>query len=95
MLLLFLNITFTAVAQESIKVFFVKADSTWSKEIIPFPVGWLPKLTIIGFEELRFAPNWSHPKYEEFWSLIMVWQAKTKLALKQSILILITILLSL
>tara|TARA_R110002051_G_scaffold4124_1_gene21690 strand:- start:33777 stop:34283 length:507 start_codon:yes stop_codon:yes gene_type:complete len=84
LLLLFLNITFTAVAQESSKVFFVKADNTWSKEIIPFPVDWLPKLTIIGFEELRFAPNWSNLKHEEFWSLIMVWQAeaKTKLALK-------------
>ena len=84
LLLLFLNITFSAVAQDSIKVSIVKADSTWSKEIIPFPVDWLPKLTISGFEELRFAPNWSNPKHEEFWSLIMAWQVetKTKLALK-------------
>ncbi|MFK7833776.1 MAG: hypothetical protein AB8B52_10900 [Winogradskyella sp.] len=56
----------------------VKADSTWSTEIIPFPIDWATKITYSGFEELRFAPNWNNVNHQEFWTLVMSWQVETK-----------------
>lgn len=76
-LLILLPLSFTAASQDSIQKSIVKADSTWSTEIIPFPVDWLPKLTFEGFEELRFSPNWKNPKHQEFWSIVMAWQVET------------------
>ncbi|NRD20029.1 hypothetical protein HNV08_08210 [Winogradskyella eckloniae] len=86
-LLITLALSFSLVAnsQDSIQKSIVKADSTWRTEIIPFPVDWLPKLTIKGFEELRFAPNWKNPEHQEFWTLAMAWQVETteELSLKE------------
>ena len=72
-----LSLSLAVDAQEKTQPSIVKADSTWRTEIIPFPIDWLPKLTIKGFEELRFAPNWSNPEHDEFWTLAMAWQAET------------------
>ena len=72
-----LSLSLVVVAQEKTQTSIVKADSTWSTEIIPFPIDWLPKLTIKGFEELRFSPNWSKPEHDEFWTLAMAWQLET------------------
>ncbi|WP_052172418.1 serine hydrolase [Psychroserpens jangbogonensis] len=55
----------------------LKVDDTWVKEIITFPIGWAPKMTVNGFEELRFAPEWSNAKHEDFWSLVMAWKLIT------------------
>ncbi len=74
---LLLSLSLVVVAQEKTQTSIVKADSTWSTEIIPFPIDWLPKLTLKGFEELRFAPNWSQPEHDEFWTLAMAWQVET------------------
>ncbi len=52
----------------------LQADFTWGKEIITFPIEWAPKMTVKGFEELRFAPKWSDAKHEDFWSLVMAWK---------------------
>lgn len=52
----------------------VKADTTWGREIIQFPIEWAPKMDVVGFEELRFAPDWSNPESNEFWSLVMAWK---------------------
>lgn len=76
-LLLSLSFTSTSIAQNKDHVSLVKADSTWSTEIIPFPVDWLPDLTFAGFEELRFAPNWKNSEHQEFWTLAMAWQIET------------------
>jgi len=73
-----LSLSLLVGAQDDTPSSIVKVDSTWSTEIIPFPVDWLPKLTIKGFEELRFAPNWSDPKHQEFWTLVMAWQLETE-----------------
>ncbi len=72
-----LSLSLVVVAQEKTQTSIVIADSTWSTEIIPFPIDWLPKLTLKGFEELRFAPNWSDTEHDEFWTLAMAWQVKT------------------
>ena len=70
-----LGLSFTVYAQDQVSI--VKADSTWSTEIIPFPVDWLPDLTLKGFEELRFSPNWDNVEHEQFWTLAMAWQVET------------------
>ncbi|MEX0272802.1 MAG: hypothetical protein AB3N16_00315 [Flavobacteriaceae bacterium] len=54
----------------------LSASDDWGKEIIKFPIEWAPKLTLKGFEELRFAPFWSDPKSDQFWSLVMAWKVK-------------------
>ncbi|MEZ4780003.1 MAG: hypothetical protein R2786_11560 [Flavobacteriaceae bacterium] len=48
-------------------------NTPWVKEIISFPTPWAPKLTVQGFEELRFAPGWKNPKSDAFWTLVMSW----------------------
>lgn len=73
--------TFAVSAQEEKALSIVVADSTWGKEIIPFPIEWAPDLTIEGFEELRFAPQWDNTTHQEFWSLVMSWNVKADTAL--------------
>ncbi|WP_456438278.1 serine hydrolase [Psychroserpens sp.] len=55
----------------------LNADDTWGKEIITFPIEWAPKMTVKGYEDLRFAPEWSKAKHKEFWSLVMAWKVVT------------------
>lgn len=76
--LFLLGLSITVIAQNKTQTSIVKADSTWRTEIIPFPIDWLPKLTIKGFEELRFAPNWDKVENDQFWTLAMAWQVETK-----------------
>ena len=52
----------------------LKAPDTWGKEIIVFPIEWAPKMNVIGYEDLRFAPNWSNSEHDDFWSLVMAWK---------------------
>lgn len=63
----------------------IKADSTWGKEIIKFPIEWAPNLKVKGFEELLFSPKWSDPKSDQFWSLVIAWniETETPLTLKE------------
>ena len=75
---LILSLSVAVDAQEKDQRSIVKADSTWSTEIIPFPIEWAPKIKYIGFEELRFAPNWNDTKHQEFWTLVLSWQVETK-----------------
>ncbi|WP_442264674.1 hypothetical protein ACSIGC_09955 [Tenacibaculum sp. ZS6-P6] len=58
--------------KEQLKIFENKKN--WKTEIIEFPINWAPKVKLTGFEELIFTPNWSDPKNDEFWSLIMGWK---------------------
>ena len=50
----------------------------WSKEIIEFPIEWVPELNVKGYEELLFSPKWKDKKSDEFWSLVMSWNIKSK-----------------
>lgn len=76
---LLLSVSAVVTAQDEIQFPIVKADSTWSTEIIPFPIEWAPKIKYIGFEELRFAPHWNDTNHQEFWTLVMAWQVETKI----------------
>ena len=65
--------TLVTLGQQKEYPLFLKAASSWGSEIIPFPVAWAPRMTINGYEELRFAPDWSNPESPIFWSLVMGW----------------------
>ncbi len=77
-LLIFCN---SLVAQNKPQLEIVQADSTWSKEIISFPIDWAPDLTLDGFEELRFSPKWDEPESPQFWTLVLSWKVNTQNAL--------------
>lgn len=78
LLIAFLIWSFIALAQDEKYPSFINADSNWGVEIIPFPLEWGPKMTLVGYEELRFTPNWSDPKSADFWSLIMGWNVTSQ-----------------
>ncbi|MEM6517453.1 MAG: hypothetical protein AAF688_14825 [Bacteroidota bacterium] len=65
--------------QDSLAI--VKANSSWPREMIEFPVEWAPKMNINGYEELRFSPNWSKADNYQFWTLVMAWEIESKDAL--------------
>ncbi|WP_400078710.1 hypothetical protein [Winogradskyella sp. R77965] len=43
-------------------------------------------MTLEGFEELRFAPNWRDEDHNDFWSLVMSWNIKTNVELPLNVL---------
>ncbi|MFC0605278.1 hypothetical protein [Winogradskyella pulchriflava] len=75
-MLLILLIWCNANTQENEQLSILEADSTWAKEIIKFPIDWAPKMTLTGFEELRFHKDWSNKENDGFWSLVIAWSIK-------------------
>ncbi|HIB47878.1 MAG TPA: hypothetical protein EYN07_09150 [Flavobacteriaceae bacterium] len=67
----------TIIAQETAPPAILKADSNWGKEIIEFPIDWAPGMDLVGYEELRFAPNWKNPDQEQFWTLAIAYKVQT------------------
>lgn len=63
-------------AQEKEQTSILKADSTWAKEIIKFPIDWAANMTLTGFEEIRFHKNWSDKDSDAFWSIVIAWSVK-------------------
>lgn len=51
----------------------LKAPKTWLTEIIPFPLSFAPSIPYKGYEDLRFAPNWSDSTHANFWTYMFVW----------------------
>lgn len=78
-ILLFLLLSSFA-QQKQDSVIFENAKN-WKREIIKFPVDWAPNVKLNGFEELLFAPNWSNPKSNEFWSLVIGWKINSVIPL--------------
>lgn len=67
-----------AFSQEEEQSYILKSNSTWSKEIIKFPLGFARTIKFEGFEELRFPANWSKQETDEFWSYVWVWNITNK-----------------
>lgn len=59
------------IGQESESV--LSAPDNWKSEIIPFPLGFAQEIDFVGFEDLRFAPNWTDSTSQEFWTYTFVW----------------------
>lgn len=66
-----------SIAQEKEELSILKADTTWTKEIIKFPIDWAPEMKVKGFEELRFSKGWSNKESDTFWSLVIAWSIET------------------
>lgn len=74
-------------SQEDKDLSILTNTKNWKKEIIKFPIDWAPEVKLVGFEELRFAPNWNKPNNNEFWSLVMAWSIDSKSSLPQQFVI--------
>jgi hypothetical protein len=72
-LTLALLFTIVLVAQDNKNLDLFEADSTWLKEIIKFPFGFAPQIEFKGYEDLRFAKNWSQPEGSEFFTYAFIW----------------------
>lgn len=64
-------VSFTGVSQEHETI--LAAPTDWISEIIPFPLRFAPEIDLVGYEDLRFAPNWNKPEHDEFWTYMFVW----------------------
>ena len=64
--------------QELEESYVLKADSTWLKEIIKFPLSFAQDINYEGYEDLRFAKNWSKPEGSEFFTYAFVWNINLK-----------------
>ncbi|MEM7086933.1 MAG: hypothetical protein AAF489_12165 [Bacteroidota bacterium] len=62
-----------AFGQEKEQLNLLKADSTWIKEIIEFPIGFAQEIKFEGFEDLRFPEGWSKQDSPMFWSYVWAW----------------------
>ena len=51
----------------------IKAPETWNSELINFPLAFAPEIQLEGFEDIRFAPGWSDPNSDQFWTYHFTW----------------------
>ncbi|UAM97866.1 hypothetical protein K8354_16495 [Polaribacter litorisediminis] len=52
----------------------IQLDSTWGKEVFPFPIGFAQNIKYKGVAEVRFPPEgWRTPEHTFFWSYTYVW----------------------
>lgn len=70
-LLLFVSSSFLTFGQVEKSV--LSAPEGWAKEIIPFPIGFAKSIDLVGFEDLRFTPNWRDKDSPNFWTYTFVW----------------------
>ncbi|MEP0263045.1 hypothetical protein [Dokdonia sp.] len=63
-----------AFGQDSEQVHLIDLDSTWGKEIFPFPIRFAQDINYQGVEEARFPPEgWSDENHQNFWSYAFAW----------------------
>ena len=62
------------IAQNTEEIGVFQADTTWSKEIIKFPIGFAKEIPYTGYENLRFHPEWPKKAANGFWTYIFAWQ---------------------
>lgn len=78
-LLLLLLSTTHLIGQERRHV--LAADTTWSKEIIPFPIHFAPEIKWEGYEDAQFFPGWGKQESPEFWSYMFSWNINETISL--------------
>jgi hypothetical protein len=50
----------------------------WGVERFAIPIEFAPSIPYKGVEDLRFAPGWSDPASEEYWSYAFLWYLEGK-----------------
>ncbi|WP_422104415.1 hypothetical protein [Winogradskyella sp.] len=63
----------TCFTQDHKHLELLEADSTWTKELIKFPLSFAPSIDYEGYEDIRFAQNWKDPESPEFFAYAFVW----------------------
>lgn len=52
----------------------IDLNSTWGKEMFPFPISFAQNIEYKGLAEVRFPPKgWSDPEHTFFWSYTYAW----------------------
>lgn len=52
----------------------IQLDSTWGKEMFPFPISFAKNIDYEGIAEVRFPPKgWRTPDHTFFWSYTYAW----------------------
>lgn len=65
---------FILVGQQHEEVRLIDLDSTWGKEIFPFPIRFAQNINYEGVEEARFPPEgWRDENHQNFWSYAFAW----------------------
>ena len=73
---LLMTLAVSALAQEKERSDLLITDSTWTKEVFPFPLSFAPEIPFEGFEEARFPKRWSDSTSAEHWSYVFAWDIK-------------------
>lgn len=70
----FLIFSVNIYSQKPEETTLLKLDSTWGKEIFPFPISFAQNIDYTGIAEVRFPPKgWRDPNHQNFWSYTYVW----------------------
>lgn len=56
----------------------IPPDSSWTKEIFPFPISFAPKIKYEGYEEAWFPKDWAKKDSASFWSYAFGWRVERK-----------------
>ncbi|WP_339614636.1 hypothetical protein [uncultured Winogradskyella sp.] len=73
-----IGLCLSSFAQENEEMYLLESDNTWLKEIIKFPFGFAQDIDFEGYEDLRFAKDWSKPNSSEFFTYAFVWNINLK-----------------
>lgn len=61
------------IAQEQEYPILLDTDSTWTREVFPFPLGFAQDIVYKGYEEAHFPVGWSNQESPNFWSYAFAW----------------------
>jgi hypothetical protein len=64
----------------------LRAPDNWRSEVIQLPLSFAPQIDVEGIEDIRFAPGWSNPQSEQFWSYHFTWYLEDKIDLTEGFL---------
>jgi len=53
--------------------YFLPTPEKWTTEEFPVPPGFAAELPYKGTEEIRFAPGWSKPDSQDYWTYLFLW----------------------
>jgi len=62
----------------------LSAPDDWKSERLDFPLSFAPSIDLVGFEDLRFAPDWSDSTGQNFWTYKFVWFTEKEFQLTES-----------
>lgn len=83
--ILFFLMACTAIlsAQEPAPIDLLTTDSTWKKEVFPFPLSFAPNIPFEGMEEARFPKQWADTTSADCWSYVFAWDIKRHSAITE------------